>query len=162
MQGRLPTCPTDMDRLETDILAELIAKKRELLLELRALTFRQAELVESGETSALMSILSGKQTLLSQVQRLEQGLDHFRGQDPEQREWRGEAERRRCRGQAEECEQLVNELMRIEKLCEASMIARRDALAGQLQSAGSAAAAREAYTGKPRPTSTGFDMQSEG
>jgi len=151
-----------MDRLETDILAELIAKKRELLLELRGLTHRQAELIDSGDISALMSILSGKQTLLSQVQRLEQGLDHFRGQDPERRAWRTEADRRRCRSQADECEQLVNELMRIEKLCESSMIARRDALAGQLQSAGSAAAAREAYAGKPRSMSAGFDMQSEG
>ena len=149
------------DRLETDILADLIAKKRDLLLELRAQTVRQQEVIAAGEITNLMSILAGKQTLLNQVRRVEQGLDHFRHQNPEARRWQSEEHRAKCRANAESCEQLVAELVAAEKRCEAEMIDRRDSLANQLQSAGNASNAAAAYTGHTRPASAGFDIQSE-
>jgi valyl-tRNA synthetase len=152
---------TTNPRQQTDILVDLIAKKRELLLELRALTQRQAEVVSSGDMRELMTVLSAKQTLLSQVQRIEQGLDHFRQQDPESRNWRSTQERQQCRSHAEQCQQLVTELVSMEKSCEASMIRQRDQVSQQLNMADNAANARAAYVDQQLPTSGGFDIQSE-
>lgn len=149
------------DRWETDILADLIAKKHELLVQLHDLTRQQVTMVTENDMRELMTVLSAKQTLLNQVQRLEGGLDHFRQQDPDQRKWRTTEDRLRVRSLADHCQQLVNELVQIEKSCEASMIQRRDEVADQLNMAGNAASARAAYVNQSRPTSGGFDIQSE-
>lgn len=148
-------------RWETDILADLIAKKHELLVQLHDLTQQQVELVAGNDMRELMIVLSAKQTLLNQVRRLEVGLDHFREQDPDSRKWRSADDRHRVRTLAEHCQQLVNELVVIEKSCEASMIGRRDEAAAQLHMAGSAATARAAYVDHSQPASGGFDIQSE-
>jgi flagellar biosynthesis/type III secretory pathway chaperone len=152
---------TTNPRHETDILADLIAKKRDLLRELRALTENQMKVIASSDMRELMTVLSAKQTLLHQVQRVEQGLDHFRHQDPEHRKWRTLDDRQRCRAQAEECQHLVNELVAMEKSCEASMLDQREQVAAQLHMAGNAANARDAYINHNQPTSSGFDIQSE-
>ena len=153
---------TTTARWDTDILADLIAKKHDLLVQLRTLTLQQVEVVATNQLRDLMTLLSAKQTLLNQVQRLEQGLDHFRQQDPEARKWRTPEARLACRAKAELCEQLVSELVTMEKASESTMLQRRDGLSNQLNLAGNAANARAAYTGQQFPTRGGFDIQSEG
>ena len=69
--------------LDTEILADLIAKKHQTLTTLRDLGVRQSELVESGDMVQLMKVLSAKQQLIGNIRSLEQDLDRFRNQNPD-------------------------------------------------------------------------------
>ena len=74
--------------METDVLADLIGKKLAVLEQLRDLSRRQSDLIADGDIQRLLSVLSAKQTLLAELQKLQQRLEPFRKQDPEARTWR--------------------------------------------------------------------------
>ena len=74
--------------METDVLAELIGKKLAVLEQLRGLSRRQSDLIADGDIQRLLAVLSAKQTLLAELQKLQQRLEPFRKQDPDARVWR--------------------------------------------------------------------------
>ncbi len=134
-----------MNRLDTEILAELIDQKHDLLVQVRELGRRQLEFIADDDMNQLLRVLSGKQHLLAGIQSLEQHLTPFRHQDPERRVWQSPAARAKCAERMTGCERLLAEIMQQEKVSEAEMLVRRDAVAAQLQSTHSAAVARGAY-----------------
>ena len=85
------------DRMETDVLAELIGKKLAVLEQLRGLSRRQSGLIADGDIQRLLAVLSAKQTLLAELQKLQHRLEPFRKQEPEARQWRSPQDRERCR-----------------------------------------------------------------
>jgi hypothetical protein len=76
-----------MTAFDTDLLSDWIRRKHNCLLHLRDLGRRQLELVRDGGMSELLDVLAAKQQLLVELQRVERGLDPFRGQDPDARPW---------------------------------------------------------------------------
>ncbi len=149
------------DRFETDLLAELIGKKLAILEQLRDLSRRQSDLIADDEIQRLLSLLSAKQTLLAELQKLQKRLDPFRKQDPDARVWRSPADRERCRQLAERCETLLGEIMLVEKQSEAEMARRRDDAVARLRGAHSSAEATRAYINAPIPSRSLFDLSSE-
>jgi hypothetical protein len=140
-----------MADFRTDVLAELISGKHQCLVQLRDMGRRQAELIEEGNMTGLLELLTAKQRHLEQLRQIERGLDPFRDQDPEGRRWRTIEDRRRCSKQTEECERLLAEIIDREKQSEGVLLRRRDEAATRLQSAHMAERAREAYT-EQRPS----------
>ena len=69
--------------METDVLADMISKKLAILEQLRSLSGRQSDLIAQGDIQRLLSVLSAKQTLLAELQKLQQRLEPFRRQDPD-------------------------------------------------------------------------------
>jgi hypothetical protein len=147
------------DRLETDILAELVERKLRVLVQLRELTVRQPSLIATDDMKTLLRVFAAKQKLLEEIQRLDSHLEPFRSQDPQERVWRSADLQIRCRGAAEQCRRLVEEIKAAEKRDKLDLIERRDTTARQLEEAHAAAAARTAY--RPTIASGGFDIQSE-
>lgn len=139
------------ERFETDLLAELIGKKLAVLEQLRDLSRRQSDLIADGDIQRLLSVLSAKQTLLSELQKLQKHLEPFRQQDPETRTWRSPADRERCRQVAERCETMLGEIMLVEKQSESEMAKRRDDAVTQLHGVHSSANATRAYIQAPTP-----------
>jgi len=86
---------------------------------------------------------------------IEQGLAPYHDQDPERRNWSTPKARAQCAQQAEACQQLLSEVMELERQNEQNMIARRDQVAAQLQAAQAAGAARGAYQAHQRSTPQG-------
>ncbi|MEQ8847915.1 hypothetical protein [Botrimarina sp.] len=129
----------------TAALARLVQQKRRLLEQLVALSRRQEQLVEEGEIGALLELLSGKQHLITGLGVVEQGLDAFRGDDPDDRPWPTAAERQRCQADAQACNELLRQALESEKRHEELLSRRRDDLAGRLRQAQSAHAASTAY-----------------
>lgn len=148
-------------RLDTERLAELIDKKCEVLSHLRDLSRRQVELIAQGDMTKLLRLLAAKQQQLDQLQTVEQGLDPFRQDDPDQRLWHSAADRQRCRQVAEKCETLLKEIFVVERQCEADLAHRRDQVASQLQAAHSATEARSAYAPKAEPAPQAIDFTSQ-
>jgi hypothetical protein len=149
-----------MPTLETDILADLIRAKRECLLQLRDLGRKQLELIDEGDMTALLDLLSVKQKPIVQLQRIEKALDPFRSQDPERRTWPSPEARAACSEQVQQNEILLAEVIKNERYCEAALIRRRDEVANQLQGAHLAGCAREAYAGGPDASSHSLDLSS--
>lgn len=140
----------------TDALARLVKQKRKLLEQLVTLGRRQGELINASETPTLMRLLTGKQQLIAGLQVVEQGLDAFRHEDPEARQWPTPQDRAACQADADACNALLSEALEYERQCEQGMTERRDALSKQLQQAQSAHAASSAYKPHlrgPRPAS---------
>ncbi len=149
------------ERLETDLLAELIGKKLAVLEQLRDLSRRQSDLISDGDIQRLLSVLAAKQTLLNEVHKTQKRLEPFRKQDPETRRWRSPADRERCRQLAERSETLLGEIMLMEKQSESEMVRRRDDAATHLRNVNTSAEATRAYVDASRPPQPTFDLSSE-
>ena len=134
----------------TEQLAGLIAKKHEVLVQLRAVGVRQSDLVASGEVAALLKLLAAKQHLITRLQELEGELKPYYTGDPDKRVWRSPDERVRCAKQAGECNALLEEIVRFEKLGAEKMNERKNEVAQQLNQVHAAAHVRNAYQAQQR------------
>jgi hypothetical protein len=134
----------------TEQLAALIAQKHEVLVQLRAVGVRQTDLVGSGEIAALLKLLSAKQHLITRLQELERELKPYYAGDPDKRAWRSPDERARCAKQATECNALLEEVVRLEKLGAEKMNERKNEVAQQLQQVHAATHVRNAYQAQQR------------
>jgi hypothetical protein len=134
----------------TEQLAGLIAQKHEVLLQLRAVGVRQTDLVGSGEVAALRKLPAAKQHFITRLQELERELKPFYAGDPDKRVWRSPDERARCAKQANECNALLEEVVRLEKLGAEKMIERKNEVAQQLQQVHAATHVRNAYQAQQR------------
>jgi hypothetical protein len=147
--------------LDTNNLAQRIAQKRDCLARLRDLGVRQIELVEQGDLGALLKVLAAKQHLIEMLQTLERELEPFHAQDPERRRWASAELRRQCADQAEECKQLLAEIVAQERQSESKLIARRDEAADRLNGVFAAGHARNAYAHEPARGASMLDLTSE-
>ena len=134
----------------TEQLAALIAQKHEVLVQLRAVGVRQTDLVGTGDVAALLKLLSAKQIFITRLQELERELKPFYAGDPDKRVWRSPDERAHCAKQADECNALLEEIVRLEKLGAEKMNERTNEVAQQLQQVHAAAHVRNAYQAQRR------------
>ena len=151
--------PNPMLPFSTDNLADLIDKRHRCLLQLRDLGTKQSELIAAGEMGPLLRLIGAKNQLIAALQTIEKDLAPFHGQDPESRSWPTSAARAKCAEQAGKCQRLLAEVMELERQNEQNMIARRDQVATQLQTAQSAGAARGAYQAHQRTAPSGPHSQ---
>ncbi len=135
----------------TELLAELIHRKHQVLVQLRDVGHRQAEIVRSGDTSALLKLLAAKQYLIAALQQVERETAPFHGEDPDRRIWRKPDDRVRCARQAAECNELLAEVIAMEKDSAEQMAVRRQDVAEQLQRVHAAGQVRSAYEAQRRP-----------
>ena len=148
-----------MPSLETDVLSKLIAEKYDCLVQLHELSRRQIEFIEQDDMPQLMRLLSAKGHLIEVLQTTEKQLDHFRGQDPEARRWRTPTDRQKCAQQAARSEELLAEVVDLEKRSERILANRRDEAATRLQGAHTAHQVRAAYTSAPSSQSKMLDVK---
>ncbi len=148
-------------QFQTDLLADLLTRKHRCLVELREMGLRQLEFVRKGEINRLLDLLSAKQSAMVQLQRIERELDPFRDQEPESRQWRTPADRRRCAEFLTQCETILAEIIGQEKRSESELVRRRNEVATQLQGAYTASKAHGAYTSAPGPEGVRFDVVSD-
>jgi hypothetical protein len=151
-----------MSIFETDLLSDLIQRKRSCLAQLRGMGDKQFELARSGAITQLLELLAAKQHVLVRLQEVERQLDRFRGEDPERRQWRSPQKREQCAADQAECERLLAEIVIQEKRSEQELIRRRDEAAAQLSGAAWADQARGAYLAQPSGGPAQLDLVSEG
>ncbi len=147
-----------MTDLPTEILMQLVRARYTCLMQLRDLGRRQGELIDRGDVTGLLDLLSVKQKPLSDIQRIEKALDPYRRQDPERRQWRSADDRAACAELVRQCEMLLAEIVAREKECEELMVQRRDATAARLQQLRSASRAQGAYTAADAMTTSQIDL----
>ncbi len=146
---------------DTDLLAELIRRKLDCLVRLRAMGQKQIELVRTDRMTDLLDVLGSKQRVLTELQQIERALDPFRGQDPDRRRWRSADSRQACAQKLKQCESLLGEIVRQERQSERELIQRRDEVAQQLQGFHLASQARGAYAAQSDSYEGRLDLLSE-
>ena len=134
----------------TKRLAELIGTKHRVLTQLRVAGQRQATLIASGDTAALLKVLAAKQQLILALQNVEHELAPYHSDDPEQRRWHSAQERARCAEQAAECNAMLDEILQLEKSGMEELTIRRNEVAAQLEQVHAAAHVRSAYEAQRR------------
>ena len=136
--------------LTTERLSELISAKRTILVQLRDIGQRQTDLVTSGDIGSLLNLLGVKQSLIAALQELESALRPHYAEDPEKRRWGSAQERAACAQQASECNALLEDILRLEKLGTEKITERRNEVAEQLQQVHAASQIRNAYESQRR------------
>lgn len=126
-------------------LADLIRRKHDVLAQLCAIGRRQQEIVERGETTALLELLAGKQKMIALLQQLEQNLAPFQDEEPESRVWASAAARQQCAELASDCNRLLAEVVELERQSAERLTVRRNDVAAQLRQVHTASQARSAY-----------------
>ena len=104
--------------MESDRLAQLALCKLQIMKLLRKLAAQQLDVISGGDMTNLLKLLAAKQTVMDQLAKLEQQFDPFRGQDPETRDWSSTAAREECQRNVESCNELLMDIMRLEKQAE--------------------------------------------
>jgi len=153
--------PVETHISETELLAELVGKKVELLTQLFDLGRLQIDFIAGDDLTQLLKVLSAKQRVLAALQNIERGLDPFRDQDPDARDWSSAAARQQCAELARQAERLLAEIVRQEKQSEMELKLRRDEAAARLNVTHAAAQARGAYAGQYGRVSGQLDLTSE-
>jgi len=134
-----------MSTLPTTHLADLIRRKHDVLAQLCDVGHRQTEIVDRGETAALLQLLAAKQNMITVMQQVERELAPYHGEDPNARVWASPAARAHCAEQAAECNRLLAEIVELERHSAERMTVRRNEVAAQLRQVHVAGQARHAY-----------------
>ena len=147
--------------MDTEVLAQLINAKFQLLSQLRQLSVRQADVVSGDDMSRMIHLLAVKQKLLNTLEELEHRLDPFRDQDPDRRVWSSAGRREQVREVSEQCDAMLLEIMGIERGCESQLIQRRDQTADEIQGMHFSAQVANAYLGAGEGAGRQFDASCE-
>jgi hypothetical protein len=150
-----------MMNLPTDLLMQLVQARHACLVQLRDFGRRQMDLINQGNVTGLLDLLTMKQKPLNDIQRIEKALDPYRTQDPAKRPWPSAGERAACAQLVAECDAMLKEIVAQEKLCEETMVEKRDATAAELQRLRSAGQAHGAYMAPVRSDFSQVDLVSE-
>jgi flagellar biosynthesis/type III secretory pathway chaperone len=134
-----------MPTLPTTLLTDLIRRKHEVLVELCDVGHRQREIIERGETTALLELLAAKQSMIALLQQVECDLAPFHAEDPDARHWLSAGERQHCAERAAECNRLLAEVVDLERASADRLAIRRNEVAAQLSQVYAAGQARNAY-----------------
>ena len=147
--------------MDTEVLAQLINAKFQLLSQLRQLATRQADVVAGDDMSRMIQLLAVKQKLLNTLEELERRLDPFRDQIPDRRIWTTPARREQVREVSTQCDTLLREIMAIERGCESQLMQRRDQAADELHGVHFSAQVASAYQGVFDSSGRQFDASCE-
>ncbi len=147
--------------MSTQQLASLLERKYDCLTQLRNLGARQLERIDAGDMTTLMKVLSAKQRILVDLQSVERGLDPFRGESPDERDWRTSAERERCTQVTRCCQLLFAEIVAQEREAESRLILERDDAEQRLRGMHVAANAHGAYLQNATSSTSSLDLSTE-
>jgi hypothetical protein len=146
--------------MESDRLAQLARGKLQIMQLLQRLATQQLEIIRGGDMTNLLKLLAAKQTVMDQLSKIEQQFDPFRGENPDTRDWPSTAAREECQRNVEACNELLSDIMRLEKQGELEMVRRRDDASVRLTGMHGAREASHAYVAAA--SATGLDLSTEG
>ena len=147
---------------DTAKLATLVQQKHDVLSQLHALATRQLTLAEEGDSGVMISLIATKQGFIDALMAIEKALAPYRSESPDERVWKSQEERARVAALSQECNELLNELMSLDRLGLERVQARQQQTKIQIDSAHQAASARTAYLTTAPSTPQSIDIASNG
>jgi len=143
---------------DTQQLSALIERQWNILSALRVLALQQVDCLGAEEGEMLLSMIARKQPLIEELLLIQRQLGPYRGQDPEQRTWQDESARACCQAMQASCENLHQEIVRLESMALGELEMNRNAVAAQLQDCRDATLATSAYTADTVLSESSLDL----
>lgn len=129
----------------TETLLACLQERCELLEALKILAEAQAVAAGQTEIDATLGLLGRKQALLDELAVVQQKLQPYMADDPDQRRWSTPERRRQCQQLAQQGQRLLQATMQLEQQALEQMTSRRNAVAAQLQDGRDSILAHTAY-----------------
>lgn len=126
-------------------ISELVDQRLTVVENLIELTTRQAEAIQRGHMSDLMSVLAAKQSPVQELANLSKRLGRAVADDPENREWASPSARQTCRERHDRCEAMILSLLDAEKECESALSGQHVRLQAELDQAQGTGRAIDSY-----------------
>lgn len=130
----------------TERLFDCMYRRHELLSALKTLAETQALIVLQNEVDVTLGLLARKQTLLEELSAVHEQLQPYFTDRPDDRVWQSSQRRELCRKYADQGQQLLAAIMRLEEGALSEMTSRREAVAAQLQDGRDSILASTAYS----------------
>jgi hypothetical protein len=109
-----------------------VESRHHLVEQLREMTRDQQQMIAEQTVPALLVVLSRKGEVLETLQAIHREMSPYQGQAPEDRLWRCEGDRQRCRDLLSQTETILTELLAMEQTALGELSQRRDIVASQL------------------------------
>ncbi len=136
---------TNADQNSTDRLIRVLQEQQSLVEQLAKLATRQSELVESGKTEALLSVLGRRQELIDRVIASQGDLTTLLEELRCDRSNVSEAAKRQIGGLVETINHQLAQVMKRDSEDQERLESRRDRTRQELASVGNAKKAHQAY-----------------
>ena len=134
-----------METTDTQQLSALMERQMTVLSALKMLAVQQTECLGTDHVEQLLSLIARKQPLIEEFLQIHSELKPFQDQDPDKRKWSDAKARARCRELLESCNNLQQEIVRLESKALDELELNRNAIAAQLQDCRDATLASTAY-----------------
>lgn len=145
-------------KTDTQQLSDLIERQLSILSALRLLAVQQADCLGADDGELLLSMIARKQPLIEELLQIQIELQPYRNEDPDQRVWSDSAARERCKAMVASCDQLHQEIVRLESQSLDELENNRNAVAAQLQDCRDASLATSAYTADTVLSQSSLDL----
>jgi hypothetical protein len=139
---------------ETQHVLELLERQRDLYQQLKAHSDQQDELIASGATERLLSLLAERQKLVDGLGQVSASLAPYRSRVAALADGAPGEIGSRMRGLVEEVRVLLEAIIEADERGKAELAAARDRVGGQIRQSAGAVAAAGAYGGgaaSPKP-----------
>ncbi|MEM1355211.1 MAG: flagellar export chaperone FlgN [Planctomycetota bacterium] len=143
-----PASPSQSPQ-EAEQVLYLLERQRGLYLQLKALADQQGQLIASGETEQLLSLLARRQGLIDMLGQCSAEIAPYRARIGEIAEQAGGKLNGQIKSLVQEVRTLLESIMEQDDEGRRSLSESRDAVGQQLQQAAGAGAAISAYGPKP-------------
>lgn len=129
----------------TERLFACMFQRYELLDALYTLAETQALIASQNDVDVMLGLLARKQTLLEELATVQERLEPYFTDQPDERVWKSIARRELCRKYSEQGQQLLASIMQLEEGTLTELTSRREAVAAQLQDGKDSIIASTAY-----------------
>ena len=130
--------------------------RRQCIAELLELSQRQLDLVESDDYSRLLSLLGGKQQIISRLEAITRGRPRLWDDWRAERDQLVPCDRQACEQALAETESLLARLLEQERVSTETLARRRDYTARELQSVAAGSRVNQAYGDSLAPVTHRF------
>ena len=117
----------------TDRLLSLLTTKLELVESLHTLSVSQAAITPGEDVSTLLRVIARRESLLDQLLLVQDQLQIYQADDPDQRTWSSPVHRDSCRQVKARIETLMKSILHLDAQTLETMCQQRDIIAAELQ-----------------------------
>ncbi len=129
----------------TEQLFACMFQRYELLDALNTLAETQSLIASQNDVDVMLGLLARKQTLLEELAAVQERLEPYFTDQPDERVWQSSARRELCRKYSEQGQLLLAAIMQLEEGALTELTSRREAVAAQLQDGKDSIIASTAY-----------------
>ncbi|WP_428386569.1 flagellar export chaperone FlgN [Mucisphaera sp.] len=143
----MTTTTAQSEALDPQQLLDLVVRQRDLYKTLGQLATQQHDLIESGETPKLLSLLTRRQTLLDQLKTIAEAIRPYRAAWDDVRAKLSQPHRDELRALLDETDNLMRDIMARDRADGDSLQQARGKVTAKLGRSGIASQAARAYQG---------------